>query len=105
MLGAIGTLLGALDGHEVGSSLDRADQEAALHVEKQAYTAPIGQAITWNNPDSGHSGKITPTREGTDEGGRYCRESEQGITVGEQPEKAYGTACRQADGTFQVVQK
>ncbi len=102
---AIGTLLGALIGHEVGASLDRADQTSALQAEDRAHTAPVGQAVNWNNPDTGHSGTITPVRDGTDSSGNYCREFQQVITVGGQQQQAYGTACRQPDGTWKVVQQ
>ena len=100
---ALGTLLGGFIGNQVGSSLDRADQMAAQHAEQTAYSAPIGQAITWSNPNSGHSGSITPVREGTDAGGNYCREFQQTVMIGGQQQQAYGTACRQPDGTWKVV--
>ncbi|MCK5621144.1 MAG: glycine zipper 2TM domain-containing protein, partial [Alphaproteobacteria bacterium] len=61
---AIGTLLGALLGGEVGRTMDRADQLAAERAYEQAQTAPIGQPITWDNPDNGHYGSVTPVREG-----------------------------------------
>ena len=32
-----------------------------------------------------------------------CREFQQTITIGGQPQRAYGTACRQADGTWRIV--
>jgi surface antigen len=100
---AAGALLGGLLGHEVGASLDRADQDHATRAEQKAYTAPVGQSIAWNNPDNGHSGTITPVRDGTDAGGRYCREFQQTIMVGGQTQNAYGTACRQPDGSWKVV--
>src|SRR5690242_13921800 len=72
---AAGTLLGALVGAEVGTSLDKADQQYAHRAQAQAQTAPIGQSIVWSNPDSGHSGTITPVREGrVASTGEYCRE-------------------------------
>ena len=102
---AAGTLLGALVGSEVGSSLDKADQQYAHRAQTQAQTAPIGQSIVWSNPESGHSGTITPVREGrVASTGDYCREYEQTVTVGGQSQKAYGTACRQPDGSWKVVQ-
>jgi hypothetical protein len=32
-----------------------------------------------------------------------CREFEQTIMIGGQPQQAYGTACRQQDGTWKIV--
>lgn len=100
---AFGTLLGGLFGHEVGSSLDRADQTYVSHAEQRASAAPIGQQITWNNPQSGNSGSYTPVRDGSDSSGNYCREYETTVTVGGETQKAYGTACRQPDGSWKVV--
>lgn len=98
-----GTLLGAFIGKSVGESLDRADVNYANRAQAQAHTAPIGQQITWSNPESGHSGTVTPRREGTDISGNYCREYQQTVTVGGKTEEAYGTACRQPDGSWKVV--
>lgn len=100
---AIGTLLGAYAGSEIGKSLDRADQAYASGAETRAHAAPIGQAINWSNPDSGHSGSYTPTRDGTDQAGNYCREYQSSVNIGGQVEQAYGTACRQPDGSWKVV--
>lgn len=100
---AAGTLLGAYVGREVGRSLDRADMAAANQATQRAHTAPIGQQITWSNPESGNHGTVTPRREGTDNSGNYCREYQTTVTVGGKTEQAYGTACRQADGSWKVV--
>ena len=98
-----GTLLGAFLGSELGKSLDRADTLAVSQAANQAYAAPLGQTISWNSPDSGHSGTITPVREGRTPTGSYCREFQQTITVGGRQQQATGQACRQADGTWQIV--
>lgn len=102
---AVGTLLGALLGGEIGRTMDRNDQIAAQQAYQQAQTAPIGQPITWENPDNGHYGSVTPVREGThDQTGEYCREFQQTVTIGGRPEDAYGIACRQPDGAWRIVQ-
>ena len=99
----LGALGGALLGGSIGKSLDSADRNAAQHAEERAYQAPIGETINWNNPQSGNRGTITPTRDGYSSGGSYCREFEQSIFVGGQQEHAYGTACRQPDGSWKIV--
>lgn len=102
---AVGTLLGALVGGEIGRSLDRADRLAAQEAYQQAQTAPIGEPITWQNPDNGHYGSVTPVREGThDATGEYCREFQQDVTIGGRTEQAYGIACQQPDGDWRIVQ-
>ncbi|MDF2367612.1 RT0821/Lpp0805 family surface protein [Sneathiella sp.] len=99
----LGTLAGAMVGSEVGKTLDAADRAQIDRAEKRATTAPIGQTISWNNPDSGNSGSITPVRDGNHLDGRYCREFQQTIEVGGKLEKGYGTACRQPDGSWQIM--
>lgn len=101
---ALGTLLGAFVGSEVGKSLDRADQQYAQQASQRAFEAtPSGQSVAWNNPDSGHSGTITPTRTYEASPGQYCREYQTTVTIDGRKEQAYGTACRQADGSWKVV--
>ncbi len=101
---AIGTLLGAVAGSTIGQSLDRADRIYAANAHQTALeTAPAGQTIAWNNPDSGHYGNVTPTRTYQTGGSGYCREYQQTVVVGGQPQSGYGTACRQPDGSWQVV--
>jgi surface antigen len=101
---AIGVLLGALAGTSVGKSLDRADQAAADRTAGQAFESnPTGQASTWRNPDTGHSGTITPTQTVMQPNGQVCREFQQTIVVGGQTQQGVGTACRQPDGTWRVV--
>jgi surface antigen len=101
---AAGTLIGAFVGREVGKSLDKADMAAAHQAQTQAQTAPIGEKIAWSNPETGHSGTVTPTRQGTDQSGNQCREYQSTVTIGGKTEQAYGTACRQPDGSWRVVQ-
>jgi len=99
-----GTLLGALIGSEIGSSLDRADQIYAGRAMEQAYEAPVGETVSWVNPESGNEGTYTAVNEGYgNETGRYCREYKQTIEVDGRREEAYGTACQNPDGTWQIV--
>jgi surface antigen len=101
---AVGTLLGAGIGHEVGASLDRADMNYYKKTQQRALeTAQPGQTLPWKNPESGNSGSFTPSGYYTNDDGQYCREYAQTIEVGGQTEQAYGTACRQPDGTWKIV--
>lgn len=101
---AAGTLLGAWIGSEIGSSLDAADQQRMMSAQRQAYAAPVGETIAWSNPESGHSGTVTPVREGTSSRGSYCREYRTTVDIDGRREQAYGTACQQPDGTWRIVQ-
>ncbi|MEE8275348.1 MAG: RT0821/Lpp0805 family surface protein [Alphaproteobacteria bacterium] len=100
-----GVLLGGLLGSEVGKSLDKADQLYAERNAQQTLEAtPTGQMSSWQNPDSGNSGTFTPTNTYQSAQGQYCREYQTTVNVGGQVEQAYGTACRQPDGSWQIVQ-
>ena len=98
-----GVFIGALIGSEIGRSMDDVDRMKANRAINAAHSAPVGETITWNNPDSGHSGTVTPIRDGTSSSGSYCREFQQTVTIGGKTEEAYGTACRQPDGSWQIV--
>ncbi len=101
---AVGTLIGALAGSEIGKSLDRADMAYLQQTQQRALeTAPSGTSAAWTNPDSGNSGEITPQPAYQNASGAYCREFQQTVTVGGNTESAYGTACRQPDGTWKIV--
>ncbi len=99
-----GALLGAFIGSSIGQSLDRADQQYHAQAVEQAYSAPLNQQINWNNPESGHSGSVTPVREGRQaSSGNLCRQYKQTIVVDGRSETAYGTACQNADGTWTLA--
>lgn len=98
-----GALLGAFLGSEIGKSLDAADKQYMSQATYQAQQAPVGEPISWNNPESGNSGKIVATKDGYSSSGKYCREYQQTIYVGGQEETAYGNACRQPDGSWEII--
>ena len=101
---AVGTLLGALAGSEIGKSLDRADMAYLRQTQQRALEkSRSGETSSWVNPDSGNSGGVTPQRTYKNTSGAYCREFQQTITVGGKTEQAYGTACRQPDGSWKIV--
>jgi surface antigen len=99
-----GAVLGALLGSEVGKSLDNADQAAMSNANVKANSVPLGQTVAWNNPQTGNSGTVTPIRDGSTSSGAYCREYQQTITVAGKTEKAFGTACKGADGQWRIVE-
>jgi surface antigen len=101
---AAGVLLGGLAGGALGSALDAQDRRLAAQNSQNALeTVPSGTTTTWRNPDSGHSGTLTPTRTFQSSSGQYCREYQQTITVGGKQEESYGTACREPDGAWRIV--
>ena len=100
---AAGTLIGSMIGREIGSSLDKADKAAMQQAGQAALErSPTGRATSWNNPDSGNSGSITPVRTYETTAGP-CREFHNEVFIGGKRQQAYGTACRQADGSWKIT--
>jgi surface antigen len=101
---AAGTLLGGFLGSEIGKSLDRADRLAMEQTTQRTLEAtPSGDSVSWRNPDSGNYGTVRPQPSYQNASGQYCREYAQTITVDGKTETAHGTACRQPDGSWKIV--
>jgi surface antigen len=77
--------------------MDQVDQNC---VGQALERAPKGQTVIWKNPDQNREYQVTPTRTYQTEGGAYCREYQTEIIIDGRVERAHGTACRQADGTW-----
>jgi surface antigen len=101
---AAGVVLGGLVGNQIGRSLDRQDILLANRAELDALERyPDGERSSWENPNNGNRGYTTPTRTYEAEPQSYCREYQTTIVVGGRAQTGYGTACRQPDGTWQIV--
>ena len=99
-----GVLLGALIGNEVGATLDKVDQQHVLDTTHQSLEySKSGTTTSWNNPDTGNSGNMTPLKTYEVANNQYCREYQTDVTVGGKTQSAYGTACRRADGTWEII--
>jgi surface antigen len=99
-----GAVIGALVGSEIGRRLTEGDEERLTRTTQDTLeNNPTGKTSTWENPDTGHRGEVTPTDTYQRSDGRYCREFSHTIYVGGEPEQAYGTACRQPDGSWKIV--
>ena len=100
----VGVLLGGLLGRSIGKSLDRADQAHAAEAAQYSLEHErTGTATSWSNPDSGHSGSFTPTRTYETAQGQPCREYTTTVYIEGRTETAYGTACREVDGSWRLV--
>jgi len=95
---AAGTFAGMVIGGEIGRTMDRAD---SLCIDQALEHAPDGSTIRWN--DDRHQYAVTPQKITQDANGRYCREYYMEADVQGQPQQVYGTACRQPDGSWQMV--
>jgi surface antigen len=99
-----GVLAGGFIGNNIGKNLDCADQDYHYDTTQSALEyKKTGGSAAWANPDSGASGRITPTNTYVAADGRPCREFTQLIVVDGQQQSVTDTACRQRDGTWQII--
>ena len=94
-----GTLIGASIGGSVGSYMDETDR---LRAGQTLETVRTGVSSTWRNPDSGVQYQFTPTSTYETAQGP-CREYTMEALIGGKREQVYGTACRQADGSWKIM--
>ena len=94
----IGTLAGTAIGGSIGHSMDETDRMRTSH---SLETVRTGVPSSWQNPDTGNSYTVTPTRTyGSNTA--PCREYTVDAIVGGKKQQIYGTACRQPDGSWKV---
>lgn len=95
------TIGGVLLGAALGGALDApADRGCFVQAMERA---PGGSAIAWHNPDAGVRYEIVPEEGYERTSGRYCREYTSRAFIGSRLEEVTGTACRQPDGTWEIV--
>ncbi|MCG8377886.1 MAG: glycine zipper 2TM domain-containing protein [Proteobacteria bacterium] len=98
-----GVVAGGFLGNKVGTALDCQDQQYHYDTTQNALeTKKTGQSSNWVNPDTGHSGEITPTRTYTSDD-QPCRDYTQTIYIDGKAEEVNGTACRQEDGSWKPL--
>jgi surface antigen len=94
-----GTLAGAAIGGSIGRYMDDTDR---LKTAQTLETVRTGVPSVWVNPDTRHQYSVTPTRT-YDAAAGPCREYTVDAIIGGQRETVYGTACRQPDGSWRVM--
>jgi len=81
-----------------------AEQQAMADTLQHALEYnQTSQTADWVNPDTGRSGAVVPVRTYENAQGQPCREFTTTIIIGDREEQGYGTACRQPDGSWQLV--
>ena len=99
-----GALVGGLLGNQVATQLTCQDQQSVYSTTQSTLEEyPTGKSASWNNPDSGNWGTVTPTRTYQNDARQNCRQFEQTIYIDGRPETGTGVACRQSDGTWQII--
>jgi surface antigen len=61
-----------------------------------------GTPVRWENPDSGASGTVKPTRTFKNHNDQLCREYERVETAATRTETISGIACRGGDGQWRT---
>lgn len=96
----LGALLGSAVGANVGRHMDEQDR---IRTSQALEYNPTGQSSSWANPDRKSAYTVTPTRTYESAEGP-CREFTMDARIGDEgSEQVYGTACRQADGSWRIV--
>jgi len=94
-----GAILGLLLGGTVGHAVDTLDRSCA--AEAVAY-GPVGQPVGWASPTYGTQYQVTPVRQFA-VNGATCREYTANAAIDGRWQQVRGTACRQPDGSWQMV--
>jgi len=96
-----GTIAGALIGGRIGRYMDETDRLKAQQALERNRTH---EPAHWRNPDTGYEYTVTPEKTyKRADNGEYCREYQTEVKINGRIQKAYGTACRQPDGSWKVA--
>jgi surface antigen len=80
--------------------MDRLDQNCVGQVLERV---PSHETVVWRNPDNAAEYRVVPVRTYRQTSGRYCREYRATAVIDGHEQHSYGTACRQPDGSWQIV--
>lgn len=94
-----GALIGAVLGGKIGQYMDKQDR---MEMQRALETAPTGKDVHWSNPDNGNQYTVRSTRTYYNNQ-QPCREYITHAMIGGKNQQIHGEACRQADGSWQVI--
>lgn len=95
----VGAVTGAIVGGSIGRSMDDSDQMRTTLVLQNVRT---GVPARWTNPRTQIVYTMVPTKTYETPTG-LCREYTMDAMIGGRPEKVWGNACLQPDGSWKVV--
>jgi len=84
-----------------GDALESPDRRLAVEAIRHALAT--GEYSTWENPDTGNSGSVTPFVAYENLDGRSCRQFHQKLDVGGDEGIGFARACRRDDGSWEIV--
>ena len=95
---AAGAIAGSLIGSSIGQRFDEQDQG------RIAYSMERKQRSSWTNSTTGHRYTVVPSlTPAPSSSSQRCREFTVDTGIGDRTETAYGTACRQNDGSWKII--
>lgn len=97
---AAGSIAGALIGGSIGRGMDRYDY---IQLNEALEECVIGEPAYWHNRRTGYTYRVVPIRNVRYRHYRYCREYRTIVKIGDKKRTMYGTACRQADGSWRAM--
>ncbi len=92
---AAGAVVGAYIGNKIGQSMDETDRL------KQQQAMAASQPTTWTS-DNGNRYTVTPQKTYI-KNNQVCRPYTTTATIDGKAETVKGTACKQSNGTWQIV--
>lgn len=96
----IGMAVGTMLGYIVGNEMDKYDREQLNHVYARGVS---GTTSAWVNPDTGNRYSVTPEPAFSNpQSNQPCRKAEIIAVIDGKEEKTYSTACRDANGHWQL---
>lgn len=96
-------LVAALSGGDLARMLDPVDRQRLKETTQHTLESSVsGQVMGWRNPFSRSTGTVVATRAFRNAAGQWCRGFEQSITVSHETRRGTGTACRRADGWWDI---
>lgn len=96
-----GVILGAAVGSYIGDYLTSQDRN---QMGRAFETNRPGQPTQWRNPQTGYQHRVVPQQTYRNQQGRTCRNFNQVIMTGGQRETVQGTACKNNQGQWEIVQ-
>ena len=103
---AAGGALGAYYGGKLFRQMAEADQDRARQAHYHALErTPSGQSVHWHNPDRTAGGRVSAQPAFSANNDAPCRRYSHTIELEGEQEVESGVACRQADGSWRVVQQ
>lgn len=96
----LGGVLGGLAGRTIARKLTQKDYGYMNNATEQAVST--NSPRSWKNPESGHSGTVTPTGSYV-RNGQKCTNFSQTVSAGGETGSGNATACQMPDGSWQIL--